>query len=98
MGSLSTRKRKSRVQTSAWSRLKALHGIRPGGSPGRRSWTPEADRSRTLSCRDCAGVHLIIRQERMAHQDSRKRASHTRLVAYCPRCKAAWRLRVGGPR
>ena len=83
---------------TTWSKLKALHGSRPGGSPGASAWTLEGDGSRTLSCPKCRSVRLIIRQEPMARQDRRQRASHRRLVAYCPQCRDAWRLRVGGPR
>ena len=84
---------------SAWSKFKALQEIVPGGSPGTDAWTPEGDGSRTLRCpRNRSHIRLIIRQESMARQDRRLNASLRRLVAYCPQCRGAWRLRVGGPR
>jgi hypothetical protein len=85
------------ANSSEWNKLRSLHEVLPGGSPGEKAWTRE-DGGRTLTCPSCSNIRLVIRQESMARQDRRKRASRRRLVAYCPKCRDAWRLRVGGPR
>jgi hypothetical protein len=90
--------KKKKARATRWSRLTALHDIKPGGAPGRRAWTPEPDNTLTATCpnRRCGSITLIVRYEDMARRDRRPGASKVRLVAYCPDCKrTAWRLHAG---